>query len=121
MIDCGGQPVSGQFPLFGEQCPRVQDCLLFEIISKREIPEHFKECVMPRSIADIVEIIMLTASTDAFLGAGRAVGRRRFEPGKGVLERHHARIDEHERWVIIRHEWRARNLSVPSPGKIVEE
>jgi alanyl-tRNA synthetase len=39
----------------------------FEIIAEREIAEHFEESMMTRRVADIVQIIMLTARTHAFL------------------------------------------------------
>ena len=54
-------------PFLGQQCPRMGNRLLFEIIAEREVPEHFKECVVARRVADIVQIIMLAARTHTFL------------------------------------------------------
>ena len=61
---------------------------------------------MARSIAHIVEIIVLAASPHAFLAARRTGCRWRFKAGKDVLERHHARVDEHQRGIVVGHERR---------------
>ena len=79
MIDGDGQPVGVQPPDFGQQRPRMGDRLLLEIIAERKIAEHFKECVMPRGIADIVEIIMLAASAHAFLAGDCARNSAAFQ------------------------------------------
>ena len=41
--------------------------LLFEIIAERKIAEHFKKRVVPRRIAHIIEVVMLTPCPHAFL------------------------------------------------------
>ena len=54
-------------PFLGQQRPSMGNRLFFEIIAEREVPEHFKECVVARRVADIVQIIMLAARPHAFL------------------------------------------------------
>ena len=49
------------------------DRLFLEIIAEREIAEHLEEGVVPRGIADIVEIVVLAARADAFSGEDVAV------------------------------------------------
>lgn len=42
------------------------DRLFLEIVAEREIAQHFKEGMVPRSIADIVEIVMLAPARTHF-------------------------------------------------------
>ena len=67
VIDGGGQPVGRQAPFLGQQGPGERDRLFLEIIAEREIAEHFEEGVVPRGIADIVEVVVLAAGAHAFL------------------------------------------------------
>ena len=75
--------------------------------------------MMPRSIADIVEIIMFSTSTNAFL-AGRG-GRISacLCAGEDILERDHPGIDEHQCRIIVGNERRGRHDLVTMSGKIV--
>src|SRR3546814_10227846 len=88
-----GQPVRSDTPLPGDKVPGEADRAFLEIIAEREIAEHLEKSMVPRGVADIVEIIMLATRTHAFLRrSGGRIGTR-FEPGEHVLERHHARVD----------------------------
>ena len=96
------------------------DRLFLEIVAEGEIAQHFEEGVMPRGIADIVEIVVLAAGAHAFLagdGTRRGAG---FKPGEHVLERHHARVDEHQRRIVVRHQRRGRHDIVAAP-EVFEE
>ncbi len=62
--------------------------------------------MVARGIADIVEIVVLTACTNRLLAAGRGRVGPRFQARKDILERHHARVDEHQRRVVMRHQRR---------------
>ena len=97
------------------------DRLFLEIIAERKIAQHFKECVVPRSIAHIVEIIMLATSSYAFLARHGTRNSAGFKAGKVVLKRNHPRIDEHQCRVIIRDQrCGLHNVMVIAP-KIIEE
>ena len=76
---------------------------------------------MPRGIADIVEIVVLAARTDAFLRGRRSRIRLRFQPGEDVLERHHPGVDEHQRRIVVRHQRCRGNDRVAGTGEIIEE
>ena len=78
--------------------------LLLEIVAKREIPQHLKEGMMARGIADIVEIIMLAAGANTFLARCRGGIRALLRSGEDILERDHPRIDKHQRRIIIGNE-----------------
>src|SRR3712207_7412876 len=47
--------------------------------------------------------------------------RPRLKAGEDVLERHHARIDEHQSRIVVRHERRGRDDLVAVAAEIVEE
>ena len=95
--------------------------LFLEIIAERKIAEHLKKCVVPRGIADIVEVIMLAARAHAFLAGYRPAIGPRFEAREDILERHHARINEHERGIILRHKRRRRHAFMPGLAEIIDE
>ena len=67
VINGGRQPCWVKPPFLGQQCPCMGNRLLFEIIAERKIAEHFKKRVMPRSIAHIIEVVMLAPCPHAFL------------------------------------------------------
>ena len=75
-----------------------------EILAKGKISQHFEEGVMPGGKADIFQIIMLATRPHAFLGRGRQGIIPRFPSRENVLERNHARIDEHQRRIVLRHQ-----------------
>ena len=78
------------------------DRLLLEVIAEAEISEHFEERVMPRRVADIVQIVVLAPGADAFLRRRRPVVRPPLLPGEHVLELNHAAIGEQQRRVVAR-------------------
>ena len=45
----------------------MRNGLLFEIIAKRKIAEHFEERVVARRVTDIVEVIVLATCAHALL------------------------------------------------------
>ena len=121
MIDGDGEPVGVDAPFLRQQIPRERDRALLEIITEREIPEHFEEGMVPRGIADIVEIVMLAPRAHAFLRAGRGDIGPRFQPGEDVLERHHPGVDEHQRRVVLRYQRRGRDPGMAFTCEIIEE
>src|SRR3546814_8946455 len=54
VIDGRGQSFGREAPGLGDQRPRMVDRLFLEIVAEGEIPQHFKESMMPRRIADII-------------------------------------------------------------------
>src|SRR3546814_10859957 len=80
VIDGRGQLFGRQTPFLGQQRPRMGDRLILEIITEREIAHHLEESVVPRGIADIVEIVVLAARAHAFLRRGRSRIGARLEP-----------------------------------------
>ena len=81
------------------------DRLFLEIVTEREIAQHFEEGVVTRGITDIVEVVMLSTCAHALLARHRRRIRPRLQAGEDVLERHHARVDEHQGRVVVRDQW----------------
>ena len=104
MVDGDQQPVLRNAEILGQQFPGEGDGLFLEIVAEAEIAQHFEEGVVARGIADIVEVVVLAARAHAFLRGGGAGVVARFDPGEQVLELHHARIGEHQRRVVARHQ-----------------
>ncbi len=120
-IDGDGQPLRRNLELLGDQIPGELDGAVLEVVAEREIAEHLEERVMPRRVADIVEVVMLAAGAHAFLrGHGARIGAL-LEAGEDVLELHHPGIGEHQRGVVARHERRRRHDLVTVGREVIEE
>ena len=50
---------------FRDEFPGERNRVFLEIIAEREIPHHLEKRMVPRGIADIVEIVMLAAGAHA--------------------------------------------------------
>src|SRR5690606_34908521 len=110
-----------QTKLTRNEFPRQFDRILLKIVAEGEIAEHLEKGVMARSIADIVEIVVLAAGANALLSAGRAHIRSLLHPSEPVLERHHTGAGEHQGRIVARHK-RAGGHDLMAVGrKIVKE
>ncbi len=52
----------------GDQLPGERYSILLEVIAEREIAEHLEKREVPARVADVLEIIVLSARSDTFLG-----------------------------------------------------
>ena len=120
VIDGDEKLVLGQTEVLGQKLPCEGDGLVLEVVAEAEIPQHFEEGMVPRGVADIVEVIVLAARTHAFLRRRRALVIPRLDTGEEVLELHHARVGEHQRRVVPRHEGRAIDDPVVVAAEEVE-
>ena len=120
-IDGDGQPLRRQAEFLGDQVPGELDGAVLEVVAEREIAEHLEEGVVPRGVADIVEVVVLAAGAHAFLRGGGARIGALFEAGEDVLELHHPGIGEHQGRIVARHERRGRHDLVPVRREIVEK
>ena len=71
-VNRGVETMRGQPPAPDDEFPRPRDRLLFEIVSKRPVPQHLEHRVVVGVVADILEVVVLAARADAFLGVCRA-------------------------------------------------
>ncbi len=121
MVDGGGKAIGIDAEVAGQQGPGVDDRLFLEIVAEGKIPQHLEKGVVPRGVADIVEIVVLAAGADALLRGGRRRIGPGFESGEDVLERHHPGVDEHQGRIVMRHERRRGYDLVPIRPEIVEK
>ncbi len=121
MVDGDQKAFGVEAPFLGEKGPGVIDRLFLEIVPETEVSEHLEEGMMARRVADIIEIVVLAACSHAFLSTGCALRRWRFQTREGILERDHARIDEHERWIAERDKRGAGDFRMFVGGEIVEK
>ena len=91
-----------------QEFPRPRNRLFFEIISKREVAEHFKIRLMTRRASDVLNI----SRTYTALARRDARARRLHLARKERFERRHARADHQERWIVCRDERSARQTQM---------
>ena len=121
VVNRGIKPFGINIEIARDQFIGEGDRLFLEIVAKAEIPQHFKEGMVPRGIAHIVQIVMLAPGTHAFLRGGGALVVAGLDPGEQVLELHHAGIGEHQRRVIARHQRAGGHDLMAVARKIIEK
>ena len=120
VIDGDQKLVRVQTKVLGQKLPCKGNRLILEIVAKAEIPQHFKEGMVPGRIAHVVQIVVLATCPYAFLRGRRALVIPRLDPGEQVLELHHARVGEHQRRIIARHKRRAFDHPMPVAFEEIE-
>src|SRR5204862_3751310 len=75
LVDRGPEAIGGELVHLGEELPREGDGVLLEVIAEGEIAQHLEERVMPRRVADVLEVVVLAAGTEAALRGRRAAVR----------------------------------------------
>ena len=113
----GVEPVLGEHVHLREELPRPPDGLLLEKVAEGPVPEHLEEGVVVGVLADVVEVVVLTARADALLGVGGALELRERALRVGGaqeagLELVHSRVGEEEGWVIVGDHGRGRHDGV---------
>ena len=112
-----------ELQLLGHELPGEADRIALEVVAEGEIAEHLEERVMPRGVADLLEVVVLSAGPHALLhgrGATRASGRLLLAE-EHLLELHHPRVREHQRRVVAGHDRRAGMHQVPLLLKVRDE
>ena len=92
-----------------EEFPRPGDGLLLEIILKAEVAQHFKEGAVAGGDAHALDI----RRADALLTGSHAVAGRLFLPQKPLFHGRHARVDEQQAVVVVRHQREAAKAQMP--------
>ena len=68
------------------------DGIVLEIIAETKIAQHLKKGVVTGRVADILQIVMLAACTNATLGRGSPNIRPIFAPKENILELDHSGV-----------------------------
>mmetsp|Transcript_31648 Transcript_31648/g.89902 ORF Transcript_31648/g.89902 Transcript_31648/m.89902 type:complete len:412 (+) Transcript_31648:2519-3754(+) len=92
----------------GEELPGPADGFLFEVVAKAPVAKHLEEGVVVHVLANVIQVVVLAAGTDALLGVGGALqlGEVRCgvrSPQEDGLELVHAGIGEQQRGVVVGH------------------
>src|ERR1039458_6302919 len=109
--------------LFGDELPGEADRLGLEVVAEGKIAEHLEERVMARGVADLLEVVVLSAGAHALLARGRAaiaVGRR-LVTEEYLLELHHPRVGEQQGGIVAGNERRTGPDDVVLAREVVEE
>ncbi|KAI3487195.1 hypothetical protein L1887_48905 [Cichorium endivia] len=100
------EAVLGEAVDLGEELPCHGDGLGLEVVAEGPVSEHLEEGVVVGVLADVVEVVVLSACTDALLGVDGALHGA--EGGVGVCDAEedglvlvHACVGEEERGVIV--------------------
>ena len=117
------QQLGVESQLLRDELPREANRVALEVVAEREVAEHLEERVVPRGVADLLEVVVLAAGAHAFLRRRRAAlpVRRRLGAEEHALELHHARVGEQQRRVVGRHERRAGQHGVAVAREILEK
>ena len=102
--DCDPELVLGQSEYFCQKSPGIVDGIGFEIIAKAEIAQHLEKRVMPRGVANVVEVIVFATGPYATLRGRCALVVAHVITGKDILELHHSCIGEEQGLVIARYQ-----------------
>src|SRR5437016_68697 len=88
----------------GQKIPGKMNGVFFKIVSKRKIPQHFKESMMPRREPDVFQVIMFSPGPHAFLVGGGSLVRPLVNAKKNIFKLRHSGICEKQGGIIIRDE-----------------
>jgi len=97
----------------GQKRPGEPDGVFLEVVAKREVAEHFEKGVMPGGTADIFQVVVLAADTQALLRRGGPLVPGFILAQKHLLELDHAGVGKQQRRVLARNERRGRDHGMP--------
>ena len=115
------QPLLLQPPHVRQQLPCPGDGLGLVIVAERPVAEHLEERVVVGVPAHLLEVVVLPADPDAFLGVDGPAVRARAGPQEYVLELVHPGVGEQERGIPVGDDRGARDDPVVMPRKEVQE
>ena len=104
-----------------EQLPGPVDGLLLEVVAEGPVPEHLEHGVVVGVHTHLLEVVVLAADPQAFLGVRHPGGLGRPVAEEDVLERVHARIGEHQCRVVLQHHGSRRHDVVGLLAEEIEE
>ncbi len=107
------QLVLGQFQFLGAEFPGPGNGFLLEVVAEGEVPQHFKEGVVPCGAAHVLKVIVLAGDAQALLRRGCARVAALLLAGEALLELYHAGIGEKQGRVIRGNERSGRNNFMP--------
>src|SRR5206468_1303743 len=104
-----------------QQVPGKLDRIRLEIVAKGKVPEHLKKRLMPRCLADFVEIVVLAAGAQTFLRRCGAHIFAFFQAEERILKLIHAGVGEQQRRIVGRQKRRGTHTSMPVPLEVLQK
>src|SRR4029079_2886754 len=77
LVDRAPEPLGRQAEVLRDELPREADRIALEVVAEAEVAEHLEERVVPRRVADVLEVVVLAARAHAAL-RGRGARDRAF-------------------------------------------
>ena len=105
----------------GDEVPGEANRILLEVVAEGEVAQHLEEGVMPRGVADVLEIVVFATGAHAALAGDRAHVVALVPTQETVLELHHAGIGEQQRRIIARDEAGGRDHGMATFTEKFEE
>ena len=122
VVDRGPQAAGLQAEVSGHPLPGEVDRVALEVVAEGKVPEHLEEGVVARGPPHFLEVVVLAADAEAFLGGDGARGARALRLSReDALELHHPGVREHEGRVIRGDERAAGPMLVPLPLEVGDE
>ena len=92
-------------PFFaGQQFPGEIDGIVLEVIAEAEVTQHFEESMVTCSVADVFQVVVLTAGTDTALCCGGTGVRTFIQTEENIFELVHPCVSKKQRWIVVRNQ-----------------
>ena len=123
VIDIHGhhEALGRQFVHLSQQLPTPFQTVALEVIAKTPVAQHLEKRVMTRGVTHVFQIIVLAACAQTGLHRGGAHIRTFVLAQKHVFELHHARVGEHQRRVVARHQRAGGHHGVSFVGEKIQK
>ena len=108
LVDGGPELFFRNFERLRQKFPSPRNGVAFEVIAEGEIAQHLEKRAVARGVSDAVKV----GGTDAFLAGGDTAAGRLLFSGEEFFHRRHAGVDDQKRFVVVRHERKARQAQV---------
>jgi hypothetical protein len=120
-VDGGPELLGRQLVDLGQQLEGPLERLALEVVAEAPVAQHLEEGVVAGGVAHVLEVVVLAAGAQARLDRGGAhVGTLVFAE-EHVLELDHARVGEHQRRVVARHQRTRGHHRVALGGEEIEK
>ena len=118
---CGIEQVLVYLVHFGEKLPGPVYGFYLEVVTKAPVAEHLEHGVMVGIVADLFQVVVFSAHSQALLTVCRPVERGGLVAQEDVFELVHPGICEHEGGIVLHHHGSGGHYSVPFGSKEVQE
>src|SRR5205085_2228347 len=94
------EPFGVELEFVDEKVPGILNRFALEVIAEGKVAQHLEEGVMPRSLADLIQVVVLASGAYAFLRRGGARIITLLQAKEDILELVHPGVCEKQGRVI---------------------